>query len=73
MDNREKRLLVALAKMADHWLYRRQQGVLDSDAMDAGEHAILILAEYGLVEADNRSRILGRWTEAGRELLKTSD
>jgi hypothetical protein len=66
-------VIVALAKMANHWLYRRQQGVLDSDAVDAGEHAILILAEYGMVEADQRGRITGRWTEAGRELLKTSD
>ena len=73
MDDREKRLLVALAKMAEHWLYRPQYDVLDSDAMDAGEHAIVILAEYGLVEADKRGRILGRWTEAGRELVKTSD
>lgn len=73
MDDREKRVLLALAKMAEQYLTRRKDGVLDSDAMDAGESAILILAEYGLVEANQRGRIMGRWTEAGRELLKTPD
>ena len=71
MDNREKRLLAALAAMAYQYLHRQKEDILDSDAMDAGEHAILVLAEYGMVEVDQRGRILGRWTNAGRELLKT--
>jgi hypothetical protein len=36
MDDREKRLLPALASMAWQYLYHRKHDVLDSNAMDAG-------------------------------------
>jgi hypothetical protein len=64
MDDREKRTLVALAKMAGQYLCRGD--ILDSGDMDAGETAILILAEHGFVEVDERGRIkrVGRQPEA---------
>jgi hypothetical protein len=67
MDEREKRVVVALAKMADQYLCRGD--LLDSEAMDAGETALLILGEYGLVEVDDGGRITGRWTATGSKLL----
>ena len=59
--------------MAEQYLGRRHDGILDSDGMDAGESEILILAEYGLVDADLHGRTTGRWTAAGKKLLKAPD
>lgn len=50
MDDRERRLLIALAWMAEQYL-RHNQSELDSYAMHAGEIAIGALAAYRLVEA----------------------
>jgi hypothetical protein len=66
MSDREKRLLIALAKMVDQYLDVYQDEV-DSRSMSAGEHAIKALAEFGLME--NINTRFGRWTEAGKSFL----
>ena len=65
----EKRLLVALAWMCQQYLSCDIPGVsdyLDHECMGAGEGAVALLAEYGLVDSDPRG---GTWTEAGNKLL----
>jgi hypothetical protein len=66
MTDREKMLLVALAKMVDQYL-DDYKDVLDTRSMSAGEHAIEALADFGLVEILNPR--FGRWTEAGKKFL----
>jgi hypothetical protein len=66
MTDREKKLLVALAKMVDQYLDCYQDEV-DSLSMSAGEHAISALAEFGLMDIINPR--FGRWTEAGTKFL----
>lgn len=70
MDDRQKRALGALASMVQQYLQKREDGLLDSLAMSAGEHAIAALAQYGYMEAILTGRIFGRWTDAGRALLE---
>ena len=67
MTDREKKLLVALAKMVDQYLDSYEDEV-DSHSMSAGEHAIMALAEYGLME--NINARFGRWTEAGKKFVE---
>ena len=66
MMDREKKLLVALAKMVDQYLDCHQHEV-DSHSMSAGEHAIEALAEFGLMDVINAR--FGRWTEAGKKFV----
>jgi hypothetical protein len=66
MTGREKKLLVALAKMVDQYLDCYQDQV-DSRSMSAGEHAIGALAEFGLMDVINAR--FGRWTEAGKKFV----
>ena len=66
MTDREKTLLIALVKMVDQYL-DRSQDVVDSRSMSAGEHAIVALADFGLMEVIN-SRF-GRWTAAGKNFI----
>jgi hypothetical protein len=66
MTGREKKLLVALAKMVDQYLDCYQDEV-DSRSMSAGEHAIGALAEFGLMDVINAR--FGRWTEAGKKFV----
>jgi hypothetical protein len=76
MSEREKKLLMALVCMAKQYLNNTtNEGVevLDSYAMGAGEEAILLLAEYGLVELMKGGRIGGYWTEAGNKLWEDRD
>ena len=56
MDEREKRLLMALVGMVHQCLNERDPGVVDSDALSAYECAIRVLAEYGLVEVIFKGR-----------------
>jgi hypothetical protein len=71
MNETEKKLLQALAKMAAQYLVQHVQDTeLDSIAMGAGEHALTVLAEYGLVTLKGGHRIRGNWTEAGRSFLE---
>lgn len=66
MTDREKKLLVALVKMVDQYLDRYEDEA-DSRSMSAGEHAIEVLADFGLMEVVNTR--FGRWTEAGKKFI----
>ncbi|GGC76571.1 hypothetical protein [Chelatococcus reniformis] len=71
MNDSEKTVLFALALMANQYLRQNEdEAELDSLAMSAGEHALEVLAEHGLVELVGSHRIMGRWTEAGRKFLQ---
>jgi hypothetical protein len=63
MTERERRLLVALTSMVDQYLEPNHEGLVDNKSMGAGEKAILVLAEFGLMDIVN-SRF-GRWNDAG--------
>ena len=69
MTDAEKRLLVALAWMAEQYL--RDGDNLDNQAMSAGELALEALAQYGLVTVTHGGRC-GSWTEAGKEFLNSN-
>ena len=64
MTEAEKRLLVALARMCKQYL--EDGGELDHMCMSAGEDAVELLVQYGLVAPCRRG---GTWTEAGTALL----
>ena len=64
----EKMLLIALAKMAEQHLSKRGDTVC-SNAESAGEHAILALAAFGLMETESGG-VVGTWTEAGKYFLQ---
>jgi hypothetical protein len=66
MTDREKKLLVALVKMVDQYLDRYEDEA-DSRSMSAGEHAIEVLADFGLMEVVNTR--FGRWTEADKKFI----
>ena len=66
MTDREKKLLIALVKMVDQYLYNHQDEV-DSRSMSAGEHAIAALADFGLMEVVHTR--FGRWTDAGKKFV----
>ena len=66
MTENEFRLLRSLAWMCDQYLGEAGKEGLDHLYMSAGETAVDLLAEYGLLQADARG---GVWTEAGRALL----
>lgn len=64
-------ILLALALMANQYLRQNEdEAELDSLAMSAGEHALEVLSQHGLVALEGSHRIMGHWTEAGREFLK---
>lgn len=76
LSEREEKLLQALVCMVDQYLLTYDGGrpqdrdePLDSMAMSAGESAILALVDYGLMEDVTESRVMGRWTEAGKKRL----
>jgi predicted transcriptional regulator len=71
MSDTERKLLQALARMAAQYLVHHAEDTeLDSAAMSAGEHALSVLAQYGLVALKGGHRIRGDWTEAGRRFLE---
>lgn len=65
----ERRILFELARMSELCLRRRDEDYLDHECMSAGERAIQILGEYGLVDEDGRG---GSWSTEGKRLLKSS-
>lgn len=67
MTESEEKLLSALVKMTAQYL-ETEHGNLDHLYMSAGERAIRVLAEYGLVIDDGRN---SRWTDAGKAFLLT--
>lgn len=62
----ERRLLTALAGMCSQYL-ETEDGDLDHLFMSAGEGAVRILVDYGLVTPSGRG---GTWTDDGQALLK---
>lgn len=67
MDERELRLLKALVGMVRQYLDAGDDGTVDTQCMCAGEAAITVLAEYGLMEDPPTIKRIGRWTEAGNK------
>ena len=65
MTETEQRLLGALARMCEQYL--TYEGALDHLFMGAGEEAVEVLAEYGLVKPEGRG---GTWTDAAQPLLR---
>jgi len=66
MTDAERRLLVVLAFMSEQYLSK--DGALRHSFMSAGEEAIELLVEYGLVSPEPGG---GRWNDAGRDLLNS--
>ncbi len=66
MTANEKRLLLALAWMCEQYIGSGEQAGLDHECMGAGEDAVELLVEYGLVFPSGRG---GTWTDTGRALL----
>jgi hypothetical protein len=66
MDN-EARLIRTLALMCDQYIGGGQGG-LDHECVAAGEDAVELLVDYGLMEPSARG---GTWTEKGLALLKS--
>ena len=64
----EQQLVVALAWMCEQYLHTGQNR-LDHMFMSAGERAIELLAERGLIEQSGSG---GVWTDAGLALLGSS-
>lgn len=67
MTENERRLLHSLASMCEQYL-RTPEGDLDHLAMSAGEEAVQLLDEYGLIEPSGRG---GRWSDAGKAVLNS--
>ncbi len=65
MTPAEKRILEALAWMAEQYMATKSGG-LDHLCMSAGERAVEVLFDYGMVDCDERG---ATWTEAGEKLL----
>jgi hypothetical protein len=63
MTDSEKKLLIALVAMVHQYLHEYDDEV-DNIAESAGEFAIQVLADFGLMEIVNTR--FGRWTEAGK-------
>lgn len=66
MNEREEKILEALAGMVLQYL-DSVDGRMDNMCIGAGEDAIDVLSEYGLVEKENNR--FSSWTEAGLRLL----
>lgn len=67
MTEQEQRLLHALACMCEQYLAEGHTDTLDHECISAGEDAVAILADYGLVEVTSIRG--GMWTDAGKALL----
>jgi hypothetical protein len=67
MSEPERKALIALVLMVDQYLSNGR--ILDNLAMHAGEMALQVLAEHGLVTLQPGTYRFAHWTEAGRQLL----
>jgi hypothetical protein len=67
MTEREQKLLIALVLMVNQYLDEHGDEV-DSISESAGEHALEVLADFGLIEALNTR--FGRWTEEGKRFRR---
>ena len=74
MEDRENIAISALALMVMQYLEEHPDGLVDSLAMTAGEHAIAALSQLGYMDTVVTGPVFGRWTDAGRALCeKVSD
>jgi hypothetical protein len=64
VKEQEERLLTALVWMCVQYL--EEDGSLNHMHMSAGEQAMKLLAEYGLIDGPQRGAV---WTEHGRAFL----
>lgn len=71
MSDGDRKLLEALACMAAQYLTtaRGEDAQLESSAMQAGEKALVVLEQHGMVTIKRPGSIRADWTEAGQELL----
>lgn len=69
MIENERRLLIALAWMCEQYLGSGKLDWLDHQCMGAGEDAIELLVDHGLVDPSGRG---GTWTDAGKALLRSA-
>ena len=69
MTEKERQLLVALAWMCEQYIGSGQCDGLDHQCISAGENAVDLLVEFGLIERGGRG---GTWTEAGKALLASA-
>lgn len=60
MDDDVKRAIGALASMVKPYLEECPDGLVDSLAMSAGEHAIAALSEFRYMETVVLGRVFGR-------------
>ena len=67
MTEREQKLLIALVKMVSQYLTEYDDEV-DSISQSAGEHALEVLADFGLLQTLNTR--FGRWTEEGKRFRR---
>jgi hypothetical protein len=67
-ENTEQKAVIALAWMTELYL-RSEEDVLDNMAMSAGELALEVLAERGLVTWLHDGVRFASWTDEGRKLL----
>jgi len=65
MTDGEQRILSALALMCEQYIGGSEY--LDHECISAGEDAVAVLAEYGLVEMTSPRE--AKWTSAGKALL----
>jgi hypothetical protein len=65
MTENERRLLQSLALMCDQYL-RTSEGDLDHLSMTAGQYALRLLNEYGLIDSSGRGAL---WSDAGMVML----
>ena len=65
MSDDEYHLLRALALMCAQYI--GEGDWVDHECIGAGEEAVAQLVKYGTIEPSGRG---GRWTEAGKHLLK---
>jgi hypothetical protein len=67
MTEQEQKLLIALVEMVSQYLTEYGDEV-DSISQSAGEHALQVLADFGLMETLNTR--FGRWTEEGKRFRR---
>jgi hypothetical protein len=68
LTERERKLLIALVHMVCQHLTEYDDDQVDSISQSAGQHALEVLADFGLIEALNTR--FGRWTEEGKRFRR---
>jgi len=67
MTDSEQKLLIALVEMVSQHL-REYDDLVDSISQSAGQRALEVLADFGLMESVNAR--FGRWTEEGKRFRR---